>query len=61
MSRTDPSAATGQVPYPPSRCTCGHLVTLHSINEKGQRVGCTVRGVEACRCKVFVNLAAVAR
>lgn len=55
MSRSDPGAATGQIPYEPTRCTCTHLVTLHAINTKGQRSACTKSGPRACGCRVFVK------
>lgn len=45
----DPGAARGQVPYPPARCTCTHLVTLHVPNSKGMRARC-----QQCECGRFV-------
>lgn len=58
MSRQDPGAATGQMPYAPARCECGHLVTLHAFNTARLRAACTVRGVKACGCRLFVAEAA---
>lgn len=55
----DPGAATGQMPYEPTRCECGHLVTLHVINTKGQRAACTSWG-KVCDCR-FVAAQEVAR
>jgi len=57
VSRTDPSAATGQRPYEPGRCTCTHLDVLHAFNTKGQRAACST---STCDCRRFVN-AAVSR
>lgn len=50
MSRTDPGAATGQIPYPPARCECTHLVTLHVPNTRGIRARC-----QQCGCPLFVK------
>lgn len=52
MSTTDPSAATGMIPYLPSRCECGELATLHAINGKGQRAACSS---SLCDCRRFVK------
>lgn len=55
MSRADPGAATGVVPAEPSRCGCGHLVTLHRISSRGMRAGCQAHGrTTACTCRLFV-------
>lgn len=48
---TDLQESRGQLPYEPTRCTCGELVTLHAINGKGQRAACTNSN---CPCKRFV-------
>jgi hypothetical protein len=47
----DQGAATGQMPYEPGRCECGQLVTLHVINDKGQRAACSDSN---CGCRRFV-------
>lgn len=54
MSRQDPSAATGQMPYEPCRCTCKHPVQLHAFNTKGQRATCTAHEPQACGCRRYV-------
>lgn len=48
---TDQAAVTGRQPYEPGRCECGHLVTLHVINTKGQRAACSDSN---CGCRRFV-------
>lgn len=40
MSR-DQGAATGQMPYDPTRCVCTHLSTLHTLPEPGRRGPCS--------------------
>jgi hypothetical protein len=54
----DAGAATGQMPYEPTRCECTHLVTLHVINTKGQRASCSA---STCPCRRFVAAQEVAR
>lgn len=49
MSRTDPSAATGQAPYDIDRCACTHLATFHALRE-GVRRRCSAWG---CGCREF--------
>jgi hypothetical protein len=53
MSRQDPGAATGQIPYLPTRCTCGCLSTLHNLTPAGKRTGCSNSN---CSCKAFVEV-----
>lgn len=52
MSRQDPGAATGQVPYDLTRCTCGCLSSLHAINAAGRRAACSNSN---CDCRRFVE------
>lgn len=52
MSATDPGAATGMIPYLPSRCVCGDLSTLHVINGKGERAACSS---SLCDCRRFAE------
>lgn len=52
MSREDPAAATGQMPYEPNYCECAHLVTLHAFNTKGQRAACSA---STCDCRRFAG------
>jgi hypothetical protein len=48
---SDGQASWGQIPYEPTRCECGELVTLHALNTKGQRAACSS---STCGCKRFV-------
>lgn len=56
MSRQDPSAATGQVPYELGECECGELETLHVLNDKGERRACSA---STCSCRRYVATEAV--
>lgn len=50
MSRTDPSADRGQLPYEPGpRCRCTHLETVHQIGTRG-RTACSASG---CGCRRY--------
>jgi hypothetical protein len=50
VSRQDPGAATGQMPYEPGRCECGDLETLHVLNDKGERKACSS---STCGCRRY--------
>lgn len=50
MSRTDPSAAYGQIPYEPGRCRCGHLEPIHALTDRGKRGGCSA---STCACRRY--------
>jgi hypothetical protein len=52
----DQGAATGQMPYDPTRCTCTHLSTLHTLPEPGRRGPCSA---STCGCRRFEEAAAV--
>jgi hypothetical protein len=59
VSRQDPGAATGQVPYEPTRCTCQQpqvcigLSTLHKPNPTtGVRGACSNSN---CDCRRFTE------
>lgn len=51
MSRQDPGAATGQMPYPPRRCECGDLDAVHAFDSNGVRAACSS---SLCGCRRFV-------
>lgn len=53
---TDGQESRGDMPYEPTRCECGHLVTLHAFNTKGQRAACSA---STCDCRRFVAAQAV--
>jgi hypothetical protein len=47
----DAQAATGQMPYEPQRCRCGHLDTLHKPHDTtGVRQACSA---STCPCKTL--------
>jgi hypothetical protein len=48
---SDGQASRGQLPYLPSRCVCHCLITLHKLDDNGQRAACTNSN---CPCKRFV-------
>lgn len=50
----DGQASTGQQPYEPGYCECGHRVTFHDFNTKHQRAACSS---STCSCRRFVAVA----
>ncbi|MEU7904148.1 hypothetical protein [Actinoplanes sp. NPDC049118] len=52
MSRQDPGATTGQMPYELSRCTCGCLSSLHKLTDAGERATCSNSN---CGCRRFTE------
>ena len=50
MSRHDPSAARGQIPYEPGpACRCTHPETVHAIGTRG-RTACSA---SSCGCRRY--------
>jgi hypothetical protein len=61
VTALDPGAATGQQPYEPTVCECGHLVTHHVFNVSRMRATCSAHEPEPCGCRLFVAAEAVSR
>jgi hypothetical protein len=52
----DQGAATGSIPYEPTRCTCGCLSTFHKLSDAAVRQACSNSN---CGCKRFAEASEV--